>query len=291
MKYYLQLMRPANLVTSVADIIAGIAISGIVFTFSQELLIPFILLSLSTIGLYGGGVVFNDIFDAHLDAIERPERPIPSGKVSIKNATLLGIFLIVIGLSSAYLVNRNSFFIAIIIAILALVYDKFGKHHVFLGPLNMGLCRGFNLLLGVSILPTALSNNFWLGILPVLYIAAITLISRSEVHGGNRNTILLAGILYLMVNISQIFMAFQKPSFIWAISFIFIHVVLIFRPLIVAYNQPIGAHIGKAVKAGVLAIVVMDAAWVAIAGNLPAAIGVMLLLPLSIIIAKAFAVT
>ncbi|OYZ46911.1 MAG: polyprenyltransferase, partial [Sphingobacteriales bacterium 24-40-4] len=75
-------MRPANIATSVADVLAGIAISGYFLGAGQEFL-PVILLCLSTIGLYGGGIVFNDVFDAELDKIERPERAIPSGAVSI----------------------------------------------------------------------------------------------------------------------------------------------------------------------------------------------------------------
>ncbi|MES2797444.1 MAG: UbiA family prenyltransferase, partial [Bacteroidota bacterium] len=91
MKYYLQLMRPANLVTAIADILAGLSIAK--FAFSTEFLSiqPAILLCIATIGLYGGGVVFNDVFDANLDAVERPERAIPSGKVSKINATIFGL--------------------------------------------------------------------------------------------------------------------------------------------------------------------------------------------------------
>jgi 4-hydroxybenzoate polyprenyltransferase len=94
-KAFLQLMRPANIVTSVSDVLAGIAISGFFFShsFNANQVLPVLLLCISTIGLYGGGVVFNDVFDAELDSLERPERPIPRGSVSIKEASALGIIL------------------------------------------------------------------------------------------------------------------------------------------------------------------------------------------------------
>ncbi len=81
-KPYLQLARPANIITAIADIIAGIAIAT--FSFPSLVIKPFevFLLSVSTIGLYGGGIVFNDIFDLELDKIERPERILPTGKIS-----------------------------------------------------------------------------------------------------------------------------------------------------------------------------------------------------------------
>ena len=73
-------MRPANIVTAISDILAGVAISGYIGKGEWEAW-PIILLVISTIGLYGGGVVMNDYFDADLDQVERPERPIPSGLI------------------------------------------------------------------------------------------------------------------------------------------------------------------------------------------------------------------
>ncbi len=135
---YLRLMRPANIVTAVADILAGIAISGFLITHPSDFS-PLVWLILSTIGLYGGGVVMNDVFDAALDKVERTERPIPSGLISRSEASALGITLLVIGIYFAFLVSDFSGLLALIIAAAALVYNKWSKHHVVLGPLNMGI--------------------------------------------------------------------------------------------------------------------------------------------------------
>lgn len=130
----IRLMRPANIVTSVADVLAGITISGFFSRYetnaNQEL--PVILLCISTIGLYGGGVVFNDVFDAALDAVERPERPIPSGLVTQKQASVLGILLLFVGIASALLAGPAPALISISISAAALIYDKWGKHHSIL---------------------------------------------------------------------------------------------------------------------------------------------------------------
>ncbi|NQV76011.1 MAG: UbiA-like protein EboC, partial [Bacteroidetes bacterium] len=179
-------MRPSNIVTSVADVLAGIAISGYLLTFETDYL-PVVMLCISTIGLYGGGIVFNDVFDAELDKIERPERAIPSGAVKLNEAILLGAFLLLSGIAAAFTIAVLSGVIAILIALFALLYNKYSKHHSFLGPLNMGLCRGLNLLLGVSIIAAALHEWYFLGIVPLIYIFSITMISQGEVHGLNRN--------------------------------------------------------------------------------------------------------
>ena len=96
-KPLLSLTRPANLVTAVADVLAGMAIAGYFLLYEPNVgAIGW--LCLATVGLYGGGVVFNDVFDADLDAIERPERPIPSGAVSKQTAMVLGISLLAVGI-------------------------------------------------------------------------------------------------------------------------------------------------------------------------------------------------
>ncbi|SFP77691.1 4-hydroxybenzoate polyprenyltransferase [Pseudarcicella hirudinis] len=284
-------MRPANIVTAVADILAGISIAGFSFSWDESSWKPILLLIIATKGLYGGGIVFNDVFDANLDAVERPERPIPSGRASLKGATILGTILLLTGILSAWLFSTQSGVIALIVAILALVYNRFGKHHPFFGPVNMGLCRGGNLILGMSIVASAVSQYWLLGIVPVIYIAAITMISRGEVHGGSKTILYFAGFLYILVSLSQLTYAQQHVSPPYVLFFVILHFALIFKPLAKAIENPIGPNIGKAVKAGVLSLIVMDAVWVSTSGNWILALLVLALLPLSMWLAKIFAVT
>lgn len=290
-KSYLQLARPANIITAIADIFAGAAIATFSFSLNDIKLENLLLLSLSTVGLYGGGIVFNDIFDLELDKIERPERILPSGKISKTNAIIFGLILLVIGVLAAFLCSIISGIIALIIAILALFYDKFGKHFYVFGPINMGLCRGGNLLLGMSILNGAIAEWWYLSILPVCYIAAITMISRGEVSGGNKNTLYCAGFLYAIVNIFQLITSYQTGNLLIALPLVLLHIYFIFKPLFKAIRNPIGPNIGRAVKAGVLSLIIMDAAWVAISGNFLLAIFVLCLLPISAYLAKFFVVT
>ena len=70
-----------------------------------------------------------------------------------------------------------------------------------------------------------------------------------------------------------------------------VEVYLIFKPLVLAYQDPIGPNIGKAVKAGVLSLIVMNAAWIGASGQIYMAILVLLLLPLFFFLSKYFAVT
>ena len=289
---YLRLSRPANIVTSIADVLAGIAISGLFLSILDSgNYIDIIFLCLSTIGLYGGGIVFNDVFDLELDRIERPERTIPSGLISLTEATLWGSFLLLFGIGMAFIVNSTAGVLSILISAFALIYNKWGKHHSFLGPPNMGLCRGLNLLLGVSILPSCIWEFWYVAIAPILYISAITMISRGEVHGSNRKPLYAAAILYVLVILFIIWFSWINGMTLIMVPFLLGFMFMIFRPLLAAIANPIGPLIGKAVKAGVIALIVMNASWAAASGTWMVAILIVLLLPLSIWLSRKFAVT
>lgn len=286
------MMRPANIVTAWTDILAGASLVGFV-TFGLGFSIdPKILLALlvATTGLYGGGIILNDICDADLDAVERPERAIPSGRITLTKATIFSLALTAMGLGMGAQVGASSLYVAAGIAICATLYNAWGKHQPFLGPVIMGLCRAGNLILGMTIFPFW-TTFAWLGIFPVLYIAAITMISRGEVHGGKPITLVWAGLAFGVVHAGQIFWSFQEKHFITAVTFILLHGYFVYRPLIQAYRQPTGPLMGLAVKAGVLGLILLNAAWISAGGDWVLASAVTFLLPLSMRLAKVFAVT
>lgn len=307
-------MRLANIVTAITDVLAGVAVGGAlyysIFGLSEPVSLgslmvqyfnPFLmqrigLLCLSTIGLYGGGVVLNDVFDAKLDKRERPERPIPSGLISKKSAAILGVSLLLLGIAAAALtVPSNPFnlsaLIATLIAVAAVSYDKWMKYHSLFGPLNMGICRGLNLLLGMSILSFSIPFTWKLAFLPVIYIAAITMISRGEVHGGKRGTMNFAAVLYGIVAVVILGLSYQNQTLTKSLPFLLLFLITILPPLIDARSNPEGAKIGKAVKSGVIGLILMNASLAAAYGDLVIAGIIFLLFPVSFFLAKAFAVT
>lgn len=296
---YLQLTRPANVITALADIWAGFAVAG-AWTFTvqnwgmddRSALINLAWLSLGTIGLYAGGVAFNDVFDAELDAVERPERPIPSGRVSKSSAAWMSFLLLVLGVVAAAQVNVMAAGIALVVAVLAVVYDYWGKHQTILGPINMGLCRTGNLLLGISVVPVLLSTFWPLGLLPLVFVAAITMISRGEVHGKNRTALYgglgLYGIVILVIGA----MPFVHDTIIWEVlPFLALLSYMVFPPLIKAIRTQDPKLIGKSVKAAVISLIIVNASIAAAFAGWQIGIIVLLLLPISLWLAKKFAVT
>lgn len=294
---YVELMRPANIVTAFADILAGVAVAGGVLAIEQE--VPGITwtgfgwLLFSTFGLYGSGVVFNDVFDVTTDAEERPERAIPSGRASQTGAVILGAILLLLGIYAAFQVTIYSGGIAVFIAVFALAYDAWAKHSIVWGPLLMGLCRGGNLLLGCSILPEILPQVWYLAFIPVAYIVSITLISQGEVHGGSKASGMGALGLINLVAVSLLILPFLLPSYqlLAALPFIALFVLLVIPPFIKAAVKPEPKLIRQAVKHGVLSLIVLDSAIAAGFAGISFGVVVLVLLPLSFMFARLFAVT
>lgn len=293
---YLELIRPANIVTAFADVLAGFAVAGGTIAISDQSLSiapeGLLWLLLSTFGLYGGGVVFNDVYDADLDARERPERPIPSGRVSVNEASVLGSFLLLGGVVAAFAINLFCGAMAICIVVFALLYDAVAKQNSFWGPLIMGMCRGGNLMMGIAISPLVIFDMYYLPLLPIAYIAAITLVSKGEVHGGSRRTGWIGTTLVGLVLISLF--ALGASSYFElnpALPFILIFGLAVIPPFVKAAANPEAAIIKKTVKRGVISLILLNSVLAAGFSGWVLGFLVVILLPFSLLLGHLFAVT
>ena len=53
----------------------------------------------------GGGNTINDYFDYKIDIINKPERPIPSGRISLKTTLIYSLSLFTIGIIFAFIIG------------------------------------------------------------------------------------------------------------------------------------------------------------------------------------------
>jgi 4-hydroxybenzoate polyprenyltransferase len=283
---WLELTRPANVLTAVTDGLTGFAISGL----ENWQGLPWLLAATS--GLYAGGVVLNDFFDRATDAQERPERPIPSGRVSPAAAACLGAGCLGLGVLAAFRVNPTAGMLAAAIAVSVLAYDAWGKHYALLGPANMGLCRGLNLMLGMAAAPESLSGHWWLGGLSFLYICGVTALSRGEVHGGKRPVAIfsLTAIGTVLAGVGAVAVLSGEHT-IWALALAAVLGWRVIPPFYEAVRQPESRIIRNAVRTGVLSLGILDAALAAAyAGPLYGTLVVAVSL-LALGLARLFAVT
>mgnify|MGYP001592985466 CR=1 FL=1 len=292
---YIRLARPANIITAISDILAGVAVSGI-FT-AQENYFPISLSSkiswliLSTTCLYAGGIIFNDVFDAELDKKERPERPIPRGLATVTTASIFGIVLLLLGIYAAYQNSILSASIAFAVALLALGYNAFFKH-TLLAPLNMGMCRAGNLFLGMSIIAEKLTSFWFLGFAPLVFISAVTLVSKKEVHGATKRNLFPALALFNVVILALISYALLPVfNLTNAFAFIILFSGCTLVPLVNATKEPSAEKIRIAVQYGVLSIILMNASLAAGFAGVEYGILISALLPVSVFLSRIFAIT
>ena len=189
---YLQLIRLPTVFTAMADILLGYVLTHRVIVGPNGWDDPakFFGLLASSCCLYLAGMVFNDVFDRKQDAAERPSRPIPSGRVSLVSAVVLGMVLMIAGVAAAATVTRVSLQVAGLLVVAILAYDGVLKRTP-LAPIAMGLCRALNVMLGAS------DHQFWkpffLGPPQIyaaaflgLYIVGVTLFARTEASTSSR---------------------------------------------------------------------------------------------------------
>ena len=255
LRAYLELLRPPNVTTALADVLAGFAVAGL----ANPAALPWLLLS--TCCLYAGGIVLNDVFDRDIDRLERPERPIPSGRVPASSAAGLGTGLLLAGIAAAAAATPGALAIAAAIAGCVVLYDAWGKHHGALAPVNMGLCRALNLMLGVAAVPAALSSAWPLGFIPLCYIAAITALSRGEVRGGARR-VATGALILLGLAIAGLTLVAARAAGHAGPALVLTAAVAwrVVPPFWHARAHGTPAAIRTAVKRGVLSLVIVDAA-------------------------------
>ena len=172
---HLDLVRAPAVLSVVGDTLAGSAAAGHALT-PRRALLP-----LASACLYAGGMALNDYADRHLDALERPERPIPSGRVTEQRALRVAVGLTAAGVGLAAAGGgRRALAVAVPLAASVWTYDTVAKDRP-VGPVVMAACRGLDVLMGAGVghLRAALPAAAGLAV----HTAGVTLVSRGEVHG------------------------------------------------------------------------------------------------------------
>jgi len=133
--------------------------------------------------LYSAGMVFNDVADVHRDQDLHPERPIPSGQVSVSMAFTLGTVLLMGGLVTVAFAGLLPLLLGGFISLGVLVYDFEATTIALWGPVLMGLLRSVNFLLGLSIAGSTMFSwtaGMSLALFTGLHIVLVTAISLLE---------------------------------------------------------------------------------------------------------------
>jgi len=138
----------------------------------------------ASVCLYEAGMALNDWADQDEDAVARPHRPLPSGRVRPRAALAAAGTLTAAGLALAACAGRRPLAVAAPLAAVVWAYDLTLKHTPA-GPAAMAAARGLDLLLGAAATDRALRPALAPATTLASHTAAITLVSRREAEGGS----------------------------------------------------------------------------------------------------------
>ncbi|QDS99654.1 UbiA family prenyltransferase [Adhaeretor mobilis] len=292
-----QLFRIANVFTAVSNVLAGAMLSDGDWLPAA----PLLLLIGSSALLYTAGMVLNDVFDSDLDAEERPERPIPSGRIDRQLAAFVGWALLAGGIlcsawASYELGSIAAVTIAASLAVTIVMYNG-GLKAIWAGPLAMGWCRALNVLLGASLAGNEISAAAWLfaGAIGV-YTIGLTVLARNEVGDTERLQVRTSGLLLLAAFVLLFLVSFLRSpgdhdiGWYWILAWgSVLELAGIAYFAAVRSDTPQGVQLG--VKRLILLFIVIDALICLLAGGwAPAGIVLLLLVP-TLLLSRTHAMT
>lgn len=186
----LKLGRVSNLPTVWTNTLAGSVLVG-TREFGPELVVMLVAFSL----FYAGGMFLNDAFDAEFDAVERPERPIPSGQISRREVFRCGFGLMAAGIALLAWLGfafepRTGPWPALGGLALAGVIAFYDWNHKKnpLSPVVMGLCRALVYVGAGLCYMVELPSGLWIGaVLMLCYLIGLTTIAKQENLGKVEN--------------------------------------------------------------------------------------------------------
>ncbi|MBY8988675.1 MAG: geranylgeranylglycerol-phosphate geranylgeranyltransferase [Candidatus Lokiarchaeota archaeon] len=189
----IEITRPINCLMGALSVVIGLLNTRINVPL-DKLTINIILGVVTYIFLAAAGNTINDIYDIEIDKINRPNRPIPRGSISLKQAKELFFLYLIIGIIISLLntlifsLTLINLAIAIFFGFITWVYAKWGKKSGFIGNIIVGVSFSIGLVYGAylnsSIIP---SYIFYFFITSFSLLVAREIIKGCEDIEGDKN--------------------------------------------------------------------------------------------------------
>ncbi len=170
LKTYLELMRPFTLLAPMVGFLSGaiIASRGIPRAYA-------LVGSLAALMLNAASNVNNQYFDLEIDRINKPSRPLCSGRISKKETIIFASTLYILALFLSWLINLQFFVIASITAVITFLYSAPPvriKKYPFASNIFIAIPRGMLLIVaGWSVIrPISCMEPWFIGLIFAIYI-------------------------------------------------------------------------------------------------------------------------
>jgi geranylgeranylglycerol-phosphate geranylgeranyltransferase len=215
LRVFLELMRPFNCLMAGVAAVIGLLMAG-----GMDVQ-PAVLIFLAVFLVTGAGNAVNDYYDREIDAVNRPDRPVPSGRVTPKQALMWAYALFAAGCILADLLNWLCLVIAVANSALLYLYARNLKTTLLMGNICVAYLTGSTFLFGGAVLGyagmTAVLIPFGLSSLATMSREIMKDVEDMEgdSHAGARTLPIVAG---------------EKLSGVVAAIFALVAVVLSYQP-------------------------------------------------------------
>ena len=180
MNPYIEILRPGNAVMGAIAII-------LVAIIDKTISIPIVLAMITVFFETAAGNVINDYFDYNIDLVNKPERPIPSGRISLENGKKYAYLLFLAGTLCGFLIsyltdNWIPFAIVLIADVILYLYAYRLKTTPLIGNLAVGFMTGFGFVFaGYTINnPDIVMTSIFLGFFAFVMTTAREIIKRPQ---------------------------------------------------------------------------------------------------------------
>ncbi|MFI5236811.1 MAG: geranylgeranylglycerol-phosphate geranylgeranyltransferase [Ignavibacteriales bacterium] len=163
----IKIIRPLNF----CIIIISVFVASAVASPEKFPVINIILAAISAGLTASAGNIINDIFDIQIDKVNQPNRPLPSGSITIREAYSLFFICIVLSVGLALFVNAIVLLIVLLSHLILFLYSKYLKGIPLVGNLAVAFLTGLVFIFGGVVVENPAAS-----IIPALFAFLINLI-------------------------------------------------------------------------------------------------------------------
>jgi geranylgeranylglycerol-phosphate geranylgeranyltransferase len=235
----IQLFRPLNFLITFLSVI----VAAVICLPGHTIELNIFLAALSASLVMASGNILNDIYDIEIDKINKPLRPLPSGKITIKEAYGLYLVFIIVSVVLSLLVNQVVLIIVLISILLLFLYSKYLKRILLIGNITVAFLTGLVFIFGGVVV-----ENPSAAIVPAVFAFLINLIREivkdmEDVEGDTKAGVITFPVKfgfqiskYVILLISLILILFTLYPFITQLYKIeYFVVVMVFANSILVY--------------------------------------------------------
>lgn len=163
----IKIIRPLNFLITFASVI----VAAVICLPGNTIELHIFLAALSASSVMASGNIINDIYDINIDRVNKPSRPLPSGKISVKKAYILYFVFVAASVFISALLNEKAIAIVLVSILLLFFYSKYLKRIPLVGNITVAFLTGLVFIFGGVVVeyPSA-------AIVPALFAMLINLI-------------------------------------------------------------------------------------------------------------------